>query len=105
MALLFEVVRIPPPRWGLKYYRYNVFLGEALIVSGVRDPEYAACRAFLQLRPEAEDEQAIFCRDGKPCLKMRIGYGATRSTYETETRDITTREWKPYEAEPGAERV
>jgi hypothetical protein len=105
MALQFDVVRVPPHRWGLKFYRYNVFFDGQLIVEKARDPEYAACRAFLALRPDAEDEQAIFCRDGKPCLKMRIGHGATRATYETETRDITTREWKPYEAEPGAERV
>jgi hypothetical protein len=91
----FDMVRVPPERWGLKFYRYNVFHKGELVVEKSRDPEYDACRAFLAKNPDAANEIAIFTLKGcKPGITVRIGYGATICTRDQDKRDLGTRKWE-----------
>jgi hypothetical protein len=80
---------------------YRVLLDDVEIVSRTRDPECAACRAYLELNPGSEKAKVCFRRRGEAVyMEMNIGYGAKRSANEGEKQQLRFRKWRPVQIEP-----
>lgn len=76
--------------------QWTVLYGGSTIVSGARDPEYAACRA-LQAMNVTGNVLFVHEATGTPGLRLKINAGAVLTTVEGD-RGLRTQKYVPHPA-------